>query len=216
MFCCRFASENSQNTVFKTASVGRQRSGDKCGAKGLETQQGLGKGLRRSGHSNRLIIATVFTIDPHLARKPPGRRMKKDEDLDQTLKQVDPVIVASDVRQLVGKDGSKLFWSKGAKSAGRYDDDWLQPTDHHGRFSDVATDQPNGLIHAELFLERFEGLQPMVFRQRNFLPPQPSGPHPGRTKSNEHSEHTESPTSCRNFKVVKLSAHRRSFDNHLD
>ena len=98
-----------------------------------------------AAHRDRHIVAAVFTFEPDLFREPPHRRVIEEQRFRNRLKHVHRIIVAADVRQLVGEN--RLDLRRGQRSDGGdgQENHRPQPSDDgwhvdERRFDDVRRD----------------------------------------------------------------------------
>ena len=86
-------------------------------AQRLEIGQRAGVGDRIAAQADREIVAAVLALDADAARQPPHRGVIEEQRLDQRLQQVDEIVVAADVRELVREDRFELLRRQAPPSA---------------------------------------------------------------------------------------------------
>jgi hypothetical protein len=65
------------------------------------------------------VVAAGFALEAHARGDVPGGRVEEEEGLRDRLKEVDEVVVAADVGELVGEDGAELVGGKAGDESGR-------------------------------------------------------------------------------------------------
>ena len=109
----------------------------------LEIGQRVRVGVRIAAQAHRQIVAAVLALDADPARQPPHRRVIEEQRLDERLQQVDEVVVAADVRQLVREDRLELLRRQSSQRARRKQHDRLEPADHRRHVDERRLEQPD-------------------------------------------------------------------------
>ena len=114
--------------------VAASASRPRAAAQLLEVGQRARVGVRIAAQADREIVAAVLALGANPPRQPPHRRVVEQQRLDQRLQQVDEIVVAADVRELVGEDRLELLRREPGQRARRQQHHRPQPADHrrHG------------------------------------------------------------------------------------
>ncbi len=75
----------------------------------LELDERAGVAHRVAAGGHREVVAAVLALDAHAVRHPPHGGVVEEQRLGRGLQQVHQVVVAADVRQLVGQDQLELL-----------------------------------------------------------------------------------------------------------
>jgi hypothetical protein len=86
---------------------------------------------RAAAGRDREVVAAVLPLDPHALRHPPHRRVVEEQRLCRGLDEVDEVVVAADVGQLVGQISSSCRAEAGEDA--RWQQDRGPHIRHRGR-----------------------------------------------------------------------------------
>jgi hypothetical protein len=101
------------------------------------------------------VVAAVLPLGPDAARHPPGRRVVEEQRLDHALKQVDQVIVAQHVGQLVRQQRFEMCRRQFRQHRGREQDERLHDPDYQRRIDPGRLQQPHRPADAEPFAQAF-------------------------------------------------------------
>ena len=82
------------------------------------------------------IVAAMFAFDSRLARDPPDGRVIKEGGFEESLEQVNQIIVALQVDQFVNENGFELRWGQAGPDRGRNQNDGPEPAEHDRRFDE--------------------------------------------------------------------------------
>jgi hypothetical protein len=124
--------QQPRDAMHQRATAGGQHQLRVGAAQLLELHQRLGVRQRVARGAHREIVAAQLALLAHPPRHPPHRGMIEEQRLDRALQQVDQVVVAADVRQLVGQDRLDLGRAQAAQHAGRKQDHGTQPAERGG------------------------------------------------------------------------------------
>ena len=87
------------------------------------------------------IVTAILALDTNPPRDHPHRRMIEQHGLGKRLKQIDEVVMPTDVRQLVGQNCVQLRGRQARHQIDRKQNHRPQPADHRRRFDQQRLDQ---------------------------------------------------------------------------
>jgi len=93
-------------------------------------------GVTAQGYGN--IVAAMFPLVTDLAANPPNGRMVEQQRLDGGLDETNEIVVAADMRKLIGEEGADLRFGESSESSDREKDIRTQPADNSGNFSEAC------------------------------------------------------------------------------
>lgn len=120
------------DTLEKRAPGGGHRQRGCVGAQPLQLRQGARVAGRVPTRRHREVVTTVLALHAHAVRYPPDGRVVEEQRLGGGLQQVNQVVAAADVRQLVGQDQLELRRREPGEGAAGQQDHGPQPADHRG------------------------------------------------------------------------------------
>ncbi len=92
----------------------------------------------------------MFTLQTDLSRDPPGEGVKEEDGFDDALNEVQYVVVAADVGELMGEDQPELVWGEGGEGGDGDEDHRGDPTHEHRSLHEGALQEADGLFDPEL------------------------------------------------------------------
>ena len=132
--------------------------------------------------------------------------MIEEQRLHHALKQVDQIVIAPDVSQLMGEDGCQLVRSKPRHGAGRQQDNRTEPADGYRGLRQRGFQKPHRPADPEPMRQALDGLlQPIGSRAGAGTPdalhPHPTGQEPdGKQRhANDPADHDPRQTGLKNL-----------------
>ncbi len=135
--------DQATDAMDQRAAGGRKSEVPGVGAQFFEVGKRLRVSIRIAAQADREIVAAVLALDPDAVRQPPDGRMVEEQSLDERLQQIDHVVVAADVRELVREDCFELIRRHPGQGAARNEHDRTQPPNDGWHFHHRGLQQTN-------------------------------------------------------------------------
>ena len=125
----RRRAEQPANPLQERAAVRGQRERHPLTER-LEIGKRAGIGHRIATQADREVVAAVLALGADASRQPPDRGVIEEQRFDERLQEVDQVVVASDVRELVRQERLELPGRQAGERAGRHQHDRFDPANN--------------------------------------------------------------------------------------
>jgi hypothetical protein len=131
---------------------------------------GVGQDIARD--RDREIVAAVFAFRADLRGDPPDGRVIEEHRLHHALQQVNQIVVAANVRELMRQQRLHVLRRQAAERSHRREDDRPQPSEHRGNVDMRGGHEAHRARHAHALHEALAGRLPLRGR----------GPHAGESQ----------------------------------
>ena len=139
------------------------------------------------------VVTAVLPFLAENAGDPPDRRVIEQEAFDGPLREIDGVVEAADMRELMQQEIFELFGGKSGEQACGHQDYGAQDAGHHGHIQTAGGEQGDGGGNAEAFGESGEAVLPERRRGRGAAAAQALRGGPAEEVSQAEERHAGQP-----------------------
>ena len=173
----RGCAEQPAHAQQERAAVCRQRERRPL-TKRLEIGKRAGVGDRITTQADGEVVAAVLALRANASRQPPDGGVIEEQRLDERLQEIDQIVVAPDVRELVRQNRLELLGRQAGQRARRHQHDRLDPADDGRNVNAGRFENRDAAREVKAAGEADRHRLPRVAGRRNAVRAQPLDPAP--------------------------------------